>query len=256
MGEKLRNTWDRPAFSNVIALTALFIALGGVSYAAVNLPKDSVGTKQLKKNAVNGSKVKNGSLLADDFKAGQLPAGATGPAGAPGSPGVPGAAGDDGPRGATGAAGEPGTTGPTGPQGITGESGAFSAGVMAGYANLTNTGNHQYFSPVGSSTPLDGNSWERSVVTPAVPVEVSDLSVHITESPANPRKITLVTTDILAEPSLTALSCTIAAGNNSCSYTGPAVTIPAGTLITMRSQQAAAADTAARFSFLIRPAAD
>ena len=33
---------------NVIALIALFVALGGTSYAALNLPANSVGTRQLK----------------------------------------------------------------------------------------------------------------------------------------------------------------------------------------------------------------
>jgi hypothetical protein len=35
-----------------VGLLALFVALGGVSYAAVNLPKNSVGTKQIKAGAV------------------------------------------------------------------------------------------------------------------------------------------------------------------------------------------------------------
>ena len=46
----------------VVACLALAVALGGVSYAAVSLPKNSVGTKQLKRNAVNGVKVQNKSL--------------------------------------------------------------------------------------------------------------------------------------------------------------------------------------------------
>jgi len=44
---------------NTIALLALFVALGGTTYAATALPKNSVGTKQLKKNAVTGPKIKN-----------------------------------------------------------------------------------------------------------------------------------------------------------------------------------------------------
>jgi len=36
----------------VVACLALTVALGGVSYAAAVLPKNSVGTAQLKKNAV------------------------------------------------------------------------------------------------------------------------------------------------------------------------------------------------------------
>jgi len=52
-----------PAF--VISLIALFVALGGTSYAAItSLPRNSVGTKQLRKNAVTGAKIKNGAVTA------------------------------------------------------------------------------------------------------------------------------------------------------------------------------------------------
>lgn len=87
----------RPSPAMVVALVALSVALGGVGYAASVLPASSVGTTQLKNNAVTAAKVKNGSLLAADFKAGQLPAGPAGVAGAPGAPGpagVPGAPGE------------------------------------------------------------------------------------------------------------------------------------------------------------------
>jgi hypothetical protein len=75
-----------------IGMLALFIALSGTAYAAT-LPRNSVGTAQLKKNAVTTAKVKNRSLLAKDFKSGQLPAGPRGPQGAQGAQGAPGAAG-------------------------------------------------------------------------------------------------------------------------------------------------------------------
>jgi hypothetical protein len=80
-------------FSNVTALVALFVALGGVSYAAIVLPKNSVGAKQLKKDSVSSAKVADGSLQASDFKAGALPAGAPGPVGPAGPAGQPGAGG-------------------------------------------------------------------------------------------------------------------------------------------------------------------
>jgi hypothetical protein len=51
---------------NTIALLALFIALGGTTYAATALPKNSVGTKQLRKNAVTSAKVKNNTLTGAD----------------------------------------------------------------------------------------------------------------------------------------------------------------------------------------------
>src|SRR5437870_851573 len=97
---------SRLTFSNVMSIVAVCIALGGASYAALTFPSNSVGNKQLKKNAVTGSKVRNGSLSTADFKAGDAPRGATGAAGAPG------AAGGAGPAGAAGAAG---ATGPVGP---------------------------------------------------------------------------------------------------------------------------------------------
>jgi hypothetical protein len=74
--------------NNVLGLVAIFIALGAGAYAA-GLPKNSVGTKQLKNNAVVSEKVEDGSLLGADFAAGQLPQGQqgaqgeTGPAGSP-----------------------------------------------------------------------------------------------------------------------------------------------------------------------------
>jgi hypothetical protein len=92
-------------FGNVVAVMALFIALGGTGYAALKLPKNSVGSKQIKKNAVSSSKVKNGSLKKGDFASGQIPAGAVGPTGAKGDQGLKGDKGDKGDTGDTGAAG-------------------------------------------------------------------------------------------------------------------------------------------------------
>ena len=65
----------------VIAVVALFVALGSASYAAIKLPKNSVGRPQIQNNAINSAKVADKSLKANDFKAGQLPKGATGPRG-------------------------------------------------------------------------------------------------------------------------------------------------------------------------------
>ena len=84
----------RPSPAMVVACIALVFAMTGAGYAAGMLGPNTVGTKQLKKNAVISSKVKNRSLLAVDFKAGQLPAG---PPGAPGAPGAPGQQGPPGP---------------------------------------------------------------------------------------------------------------------------------------------------------------
>ena len=45
-------------YANVVATLALFIALGGASYAALKLPKNSVGPRQIKNNAVTTAKTK------------------------------------------------------------------------------------------------------------------------------------------------------------------------------------------------------
>src|SRR5207237_10103319 len=87
---------------NVIAYAALFVALGGTSYAATKLAPNSVGTRQLKNGAVTGAKVKAHSLVANGFNTGQLQAGAQGPVGAPGPAGPAGTPGPDGTAGPAG----------------------------------------------------------------------------------------------------------------------------------------------------------
>jgi len=62
----------RPSPAMIVAIVALVLSLGGTSYAAIVLPAGSVGTTQLKKNAVVGSKVKNGSLTVADISAASL----------------------------------------------------------------------------------------------------------------------------------------------------------------------------------------
>jgi hypothetical protein len=100
----------RPSPAIVVASIALLVALAGTGYAAINLPANSVGNKQLQDNAVTSPKVKDHSLLRVDFAANQLPRGPRGTIGPPGPPGVPGAAGLSGARGPTGPAG-PASTG-------------------------------------------------------------------------------------------------------------------------------------------------
>ncbi len=103
-----RFRFRRPSPAMVVALMALFVALGGSSYAALRVgskqivnnsirSKDirngNVTSRDLKNNDVRGSDVRNGSLLSEDFQPGQLPAG---PQGAPGATGARGAQGPSG----------------------------------------------------------------------------------------------------------------------------------------------------------------
>jgi preprotein translocase subunit Sec61beta len=108
----------RPSPALVVGCVALLVSLGGAGYAAVVLPAKSVGTRELKQNAVVSSKVKDFSLLGRDFKRGQLPAGPQGLQGPPGQAGPPGVAGPQGVPGPQGGAGPQGPPGPaTGPAG-------------------------------------------------------------------------------------------------------------------------------------------
>ncbi|MBJ7459801.1 MAG: hypothetical protein JHD02_11470 [Thermoleophilaceae bacterium] len=62
----------RLTYSNIIATLALFIALGGVSYAAATLPKNSVATKSIKRGAVTSPKIKNKTIVGADLKSNTL----------------------------------------------------------------------------------------------------------------------------------------------------------------------------------------
>ncbi len=104
----------RVSYASVTATLALFLSVGGVSYAATALPRDSVGTPQLRDGAVDSAKIKDGALQYEDFGFGQIPAGLEGPRGSKGA------------RGARGPKGAKGTTGATGAKGDTGAAGATS----------------------------------------------------------------------------------------------------------------------------------
>jgi hypothetical protein len=52
----------RPSAAMVVATTALFVALGGVGYAAYSVPANSVGRAQIRSGAVNYQKIQPGSV--------------------------------------------------------------------------------------------------------------------------------------------------------------------------------------------------
>jgi hypothetical protein len=63
----------RLTYANVMATIAVFIALGGSTYAATQVRRNSVGNRQLKKNAVTSEKVKDGAIIEADLEPGLIP---------------------------------------------------------------------------------------------------------------------------------------------------------------------------------------
>jgi hypothetical protein len=52
----MRRLKGKLTYANVMVTILAFIVLGGAAYAATKLPKNSVGTKQIKNQAVTGAK--------------------------------------------------------------------------------------------------------------------------------------------------------------------------------------------------------
>jgi hypothetical protein len=72
MDQSRKRRWLRvPSPAMIVACVALFVAMGGTSYAAVTLAANSVGTKQIKNSAVTAAKIKNGAVTTT--KVGRLP---------------------------------------------------------------------------------------------------------------------------------------------------------------------------------------
>lgn len=110
-------------YANVVASLALFIALGGASYAAIKLPKNSVGTKQIKNKAVTKAKLAKGLSVR-------------GKTGAPGVAGPKGDTGAQGPKGDQGPAGADGTATPDAPATAVTSSVGTCAGTIGSFCSL------------------------------------------------------------------------------------------------------------------------
>jgi hypothetical protein len=210
---------QRLTYANVIATLALFVALGGGAYAAIRIPANSVGSKQLRNNAVSSSKVKDRSLLAKDFKNGQLP---TGPRGFTGGPGTPGKAGSDA---SSILVGRLDTLADFGL--------ALSSGYTDGVAYLYPQG-----ATAGQGLKTEAEATELS---PARAVVARDLFVkedHVSANAIGTRNYIL---RVNGQDS--ALRCSTTAGHSNpggtiqCSDTTHGVTIPPGSIICLKAEQ-------------------
>jgi hypothetical protein len=150
-----RWTRSRLSFANVMSIIAVFIALGGTSYAAIKIPKNSVSSSQIKTGAVASSDVKDGALKKVDFKASDLPIGPTGPQGLQGAKGDKGTDGTNGAPGTIGAVTVQTTVAAT--DLTAGNKASFTASCPAGQQAIAGGGrgddNQSQFTNVGSSRP-------------------------------------------------------------------------------------------------------
>ena len=62
------NLRSKLSFANVTSALALFVALGGTSYAAITLPRNSVGPKQIRSGAVGTSELRTGAVRSGDIR--------------------------------------------------------------------------------------------------------------------------------------------------------------------------------------------
>ena len=130
----------------IVGYIALFVALGGVSYAAVKLPANSVGARQIKKGAITKPKLAKSLLAAMTAHALAGAPGTKGDAGAAGPPGdavrrtarQPRGQGRQGRHRAAGAPGRHWAAGAQGRHGLAGAQGRHRA-AGAGPVSLTRT---------------------------------------------------------------------------------------------------------------------
>ena len=148
----------RPSPSLVIALLALFVSLGGTSYAVSKIgtrqiANNSIRSDDLRNNSVQSKDIRDRSLLTKDFKRGQLP---TGPRG---------------PKGDTGAQGAQGSDAANLIQGSTGED------------LVTVFTSEERFPPSGYSAAEPGGTGGDWAVTPNAPTVVRDLVGRLESAP-------------------------------------------------------------------------
>jgi hypothetical protein len=173
-------------YANVAATLALFLALGGAAYAATQLPRNSVGTAQLQREAVTAGKI--AKKTRNQLRGARGPAGPQGPQGKPGPKGATGAKGAQGARGEKGERGEPGT-GPafevftaapkTTPGQILGQTLAAGAYVITADVTATNTAEPESI-PIECTLAAGTESAARAVSL--ANGEVGTVSVSITHT--------------------------------------------------------------------------
>jgi hypothetical protein len=173
----IRKLRSNLTYANVMVTMLAFVVLGGSAYAATKLPKNSVGTPQIKKEAVTPAKLSRAAKATLTAKAGPNGgAGAPGPRGPIGEKGEPGLAGKQGEPGVAGKQGEPGLVGKQGEPGVAGEPGE------PGTANVIYSG---WLIATAGSPEIFDQTWAATAVVNAPDLTAERLSNASIEVYAN-----------------------------------------------------------------------
>jgi hypothetical protein len=198
----------------VVAYLALFVALGGTSFAVKRLDgqdiaKRSIPGNRLKKDSVGTAEVKG--LRAKDFRKGQLRAGKQG---SPGATGAPGASAANALLGNT----------------------ATDLSIVA----------NQKLAPSGPTTPISVTMAGNEQRSPNAPIVARDLSMGVTSPPGGPTTRTFTLYD---DGSPTPVSCTIAGSQTSCDSGNATATISPGSSLWIQASLTVSPPTAASASW-------
>ncbi len=68
----LHRVRSRLTYANVMSTVGVFIALGGTSYAALTLPRNSVGSSQIRAKAVGGSELRSRAVTSRVIRDGSV----------------------------------------------------------------------------------------------------------------------------------------------------------------------------------------
>jgi Collagen triple helix repeat (20 copies) len=217
-------------YSSVMSTVAVFIALGGISYAAIKLPPNSVGTKQIRAKAVTLKKI---SPKAQK----RLRSGKTG------ARGLQGPQGPQGPDGLQGPAGAPGADGASGA--------ALLTGLATGVPSTTSGSILRRVPVMGQGDASVSNALaDIASLSPARTLVARDISVRVENDlpVGGSTTVALLVNSALSEggPLPTQLNCSVVgtagSSDRTCSAPGP-ITIPADSFMWIRVTNSAGATT-------------
>lgn len=223
-----------PSPSMAVAVSALFVALGGTGYAASHAGAGGAPARAAAAKHVS-CPLKAGVCSAIDKQiAAYVTSHTSALRGRAGSSGARGATGPVGAVGAAGGAGAPGESyvpGPGGPTGVTGAQAvsAFS-GQIAGVPSTTATLRTVFGAPAGVAG-FNGAQGDVQTLSPSTPITLSDFDAFEDGLAVPAGDMIRAYIDVNGAE---ALACVIGAGQSSCGSGASSVVVPAGSSLSIR----------------------